>query len=169
MLILSNTKIQKYRMKRKGFILGLCILLSLTLFITACGSTQTGTSSTSKSSTPTTPYAYQVKVVLTNTTLNSSRTMFAPNVTYDFAVTNNGTSPHDFIIRTKVQGPTANHQTEQGILYIIPANHLFPGKTVHFSYAFPLATQQSNVQFTEHLAGVGTAAGPMIPVQVRAS
>ena len=142
---------------KRCFIIGICLVLS-TILLVACGSQTTTTSGTS------TATANEVHVVLMDNTITSSRTTFRSNVPYTFVVTNKGHASHDFIIRTSIQGPASQNQTQQGLLYSL-RTPLAPGATTQFTYGFPISTPQSNVQFAIQLPSA-TGKGITIPVQV---
>ncbi len=153
---------------KQRFFLGMFLIICMT-FIVACGNGNTAANNNggtaSASSTPT-GSGRSVSVTLTDTKIESSKVTFSANLVYDFTVTNKGHSPHNFIIRRRVEGPAPGGQTNQGILYIVSSNNLTPGATVHFHFGFPQASIQSTIQFEEHLAGKNAPAGPLIPVQV---
>ncbi len=141
-----------------------CLVFCM-LLLAACGNSTSGGPSTQPSA-PTSVADRQVQVTLTDSTITSSRTTFKANIPYDFIVTNKGTAAHDFIIRRRIRGPAVTPQTDQGILHIVSSTQLAPGTTLHFSFEFPQASIQSDVQFSEHLAGPGAGQGPHIPVQI---
>lgn len=142
---------------KRCFIIGICLVLS-TILLAACGSQTTTTSGTS------TATANEVHVVLMDNTITSSRTTFRSNIPYTFVVTNKGHASHDFIIRTSIQGPASQNQTQQGLLYSL-RTPLAPGATTRFTYGFPITTQQSHIQFAIQLPSA-TGKGITIPVQV---
>lgn len=151
--------------------IAICIAL-VVLLLTACGSntvtttSQTGNQPASNSGTPVS--SHTVQVTINNAQIISSMTKFMPNVPYNFVVTNKGNSSHEFIIRTRTQGPTSNQPNAQGVLYKL-SSPLAPGATAQFTYNFPIETPQSSVEFTTQLTA-GTNQGnnnaPSLPVQV---
>jgi uncharacterized cupredoxin-like copper-binding protein len=154
---------------QQRFFLGLFFLASIVLIV-ACGGNgntkTTSTGATSPAPSASTKNAQAVTVTVTDTKIESTRVTFTANLPYDFTVTNKGHSAHDFIIRRRVEGPQTQAQINEGIVYIISANKLLPGTTVHFTYGFTQASIKSTMQFEEHLAGKDAAAGPLLPIQV---
>jgi ABC-type glycerol-3-phosphate transport system substrate-binding protein len=149
---------------KRCFIIGLCLALSAIL-LAACGSQAPTTPSAQSQPTGTsTTTANEVHVILTDNTITSSITNFRSNIPYTFVVTNKGHASHDFIIRTRIQGPATQNQTQQGLLYAL-RNPLAPGATTQFIYDFPISTPQSNVQFAIQLPSP-KGNGISIPVQV---
>lgn len=157
----------KYRV-----ILAACLSFIL-LLVAACGtSTPTpggNTGNTPNSSATSKTANNLVNVTITQNSIQSSRTTFYADRVYDFVVTNKGTSPHDFIIRTKPQSAALTPTTNQGILHIVDSTHLPPGGKSAFTYQFPTNTIESNVEFLTHLTGPSGQAGQILPVQVRRS
>lgn len=149
---------------KSRIVLGAFLALVVAL-LTACGGTTS--SNGTRATTPVPSSGDQVKVTVTDTNISSSMTTFSADTPYSFVVTNKGHAAHDFIIRTRPKGPRVAGQGNEGILYIISANHLPPGATRNFTYAFPLSTPQSDVEFSEHLAGPTGGPGPLIPVQIK--
>lgn len=157
----------KYRL-----IATICLSFVL-LLVAACGtSTPTpggNTGKTPNSSATSTTTNNTVDVTITQNSIQSSRTTFYADRVYKFVVANKGTSPHDFIIRTKPESATLTPTTDQGILHIVDSTHLPPGGKSTFTYQFPINTIQSNVEFLTHLTGPGGQTGKILPVQVRRS
>lgn len=152
---------------KRCFIIGLFLALSAILLAACSGQTSPNASSGTQSQVngTSTVTTNEVHVVLTDTTITSSMTTFRPNVPYTFVVTNKGHATHDFIIRTRIQGPATHQQTQQGLLYSL-RNPLAPGATTKFTYEFPISTPQSNVQFATQLPSP-KGNGISIPVQVK--
>jgi hypothetical protein len=146
-------KLMKYRM-----LFSICLIVFIGI-LAGCGGSST------KSASPTnTPTARKVTVTLTDSTLESSVTTFTAGLVYSFVVTNKGKNVHDFIIRTRPNGPVTNPQS--GVLY--DTKELQPGTTRSFSFAFPLSAPQSQVQFASEYAGPNAnGAGIQIPVEVK--
>ena len=154
---------------KQRFFLSLFFLASIILIVACGGSGNTTTnnnSATPSASSGSTTNAQSVSVTVTDTKIEASRVTFSANRPYDFTVANKGHSPHDFIIRRRVEGPQTQARTNEGILYIVPSTQLHSGATVHFTYGFTQASIKSTMQFEEHLAGKDTAAGPLLPIQV---
>ncbi|GAC1391097.1 MAG: hypothetical protein NVS4B11_05660 [Ktedonobacteraceae bacterium] len=153
---------------KQRFFFGVFLIVCMTL-ITACGgngNTSTNNNGGTSSASPTsTGNVRDVNVAVTDTKIEPSKVTFSANLPYDFTITNNGHSAHDFIIRRRVEGPAPGGQTNEGILHIIPSTQLTPGAVVHFTYSFPQASIQSTLQLEEHLAGKNEPAGPLLPIQ----
>lgn len=147
--------------------LAICIALAV-LLLAACGSNTVTTTSQSGGTTSSTVSSHTVQVTINGSQITSSVTTFMPNIPYNFVVTNKGTSSHEFIIRTRTQGPSVNQPNDQGVLYKL-ASPLAPGATTKFTYDFPITTPQSSVEFTIGItAGThqGNNKAPSLPVQV---
>jgi hypothetical protein len=149
---------------KRCLIIGLFLALSAILLAACGGQAATTSGAQSQTTSTSTATANEVHVVITDTTITSSITTFRSNIPYTFVVTNKGHATHDFIIRTRIQGPATHQQTAQGLLYAL-RNPLAPGATTRFTYDFPISTPQSNVQFATQLPSP-KGSGITIPVQV---
>lgn len=150
-------------MKKNRRVLGALLAIAITL-LTACSSS--GTPSNTSHVTPTTAPSHEaVQVTLLDNKIESSRTTFIAGRPYVFVVTNQGTSPHDFIIDTRVDGPAPGGVPDR-ILYIINSTQLPPGATKSFTFSFPLSDPKQAVQFNTHLAGPN-GAGVLLPVDIK--
>lgn len=138
-------------------------LAFLTIVLAACSSHATTSAGTHAATTPTSTKPI-VHVTLMKNTIQSSRVTFVAGENYTFSVTNKRSTPSNFIIDTRPQGPSLSG-TQPKVLYLIDSLQLPPGKTKVFSYTFPITAPQSAVQFAEELPGPN-GAGVRIPVQV---
>jgi ABC-type glycerol-3-phosphate transport system substrate-binding protein len=132
-------------------------LLALLGLLSACGGNGGGST---KSASP-----RQVQVTLTDSTIQPSVKTFEVGIPYTFVVTNKGHSPHDFLIRRKVQGPATGPQGASGILFH-SNKPVPPGATERYSFEFPLSSPQSQLQFASQLTGPNGHAITM-PVKVK--
>jgi hypothetical protein len=132
-------------------------LLAMLVLLAACGGNGAGST---KSASP-----REVQVTLTDSMIQSSMKTFEAGVTYTFLVTNKGHSPHDFLIRRKVQGPATGPQGASGILFH-SNKPVPPGATERYLFEFPLSSSQSQLQFASQLAGPNGHAITM-PVEVK--
>lgn len=148
---------------------GIAVCIALTvLLLAACGSNTVTNTSQSGGTNSTTVSSHEVQVTINGSHITSSLTTFMPNIPYNFVVTNNGHNSHEFIIRTRTQGPSANQPNNQGVLYKL-SSPLGAGSTTKFTYDFPIATPQSSVEFTTQLTSSSTQGGNngnILPVQV---
>lgn len=121
------------------------LLFGAVLLLAAC-SRQTNTVQGSTNST-TTPVsgAREVHVVIKDGTITSSMKDFSAGIPYTIVVVNQGKTSHNFIIWKRVSGPAATLPPHSGILSIVPATQLAPGKTQTFSYQFPLSAEQGSL------------------------
>ncbi len=149
---------------KKRIIMAL-LLFGALLLLAACGSQANATPGTTQSTPPAAPGAQAVHVVIKDGDITSSMKNFRAGVPYTFVVVNQGKTSHNFIIWKRVSGPASTQPAHSGILYIVPATQLPPGKTRTFSYQFPLSAIQGSLQFTTHLSGTEPE-GPHIPVNV---
>ena len=138
-------------------------LAFLTIVLAACSSHATTSAGTHAATAPTSTSPV-VHVSLLKNTIQSSRVTFVAGQNYTFSVTNKRSTPSNFIIDTRPQGPSLSG-TQPKVLYLINSLQLPPGKTKVFSYTFPITAPQSAVQFAEELPGPN-GAGVRIPVQV---
>ncbi len=148
--------------------IAICIALAV-LLLAACGSNTVTNTSQSGGTNSSTVSSHTVQVTIDGSHITSSMTTFMPNIPYNFIVTNKGNSSHEFIIRTRTQGPSTYQPNNQGVLYKLPSP-LGAGATTKFTYDFPITTPQSNVEFTTALtAGTnqGSNKAPSLPVQVK--
>ncbi len=153
---------------KNRIVIGL-LLLGALLLLAGCNE-QTGTSQGTTSPTATTaattvPNAREVHVVIKDKDITSTMKNFRAGIPYTFVVANQGKTSHNFIIWHRISGAASTQQPHDGILYIVPATQLTAGKTLTFSYQFPLSSIQSDLQFTTHLSGTEPE-GPHIPVNV---
>lgn len=125
-----------------------------------------GATATVISATPgsisTTQVTNPVQVSITDKAISSSIKTFSPQVKYTFIVANQSRAPQDFIIIQQ----TPQKQPTQGELLTLPATKLPAGSTVHFTYQFPPATMNQNLEFTNHLGGP-QGAGMQLPINVK--
>ncbi len=145
------------------------LLLGALLLLAGCNE-QTGTSQGTTSPTATTAATavsgtQEVHVVIKDGSISSTMKNFRAGIPYTFVVANQGKTSHNFIIWHRISGAASTQQPHDGILYIVPATQLTAGKTLTFSYQFPLSSIQSSLQFTTHLSGTEPE-GPHIPVNV---
>ncbi len=150
----------------KKYIMLALLMITAMLMLAACGGNATSTNATSP--TVTVPVDRVVYVTITDSSIDSSRTVFSVSLPYTFIVTNNGHVKHNFIIRTRVSGPSFAPPTQQGILYLLGAEKLPPGATQTITYEFPLKTLQGHVEFATDINGQnGNKPSISIPVAVK--
>ncbi len=150
---------------KNHMIVGLLLLGALLLLAACNGQTNTSQGATRPVAT-TVSGATEVHVVIKDGDITSSMKNFRAGIPYTFVVVNQGKTSHNFIILKRISGPAATPPPHSGILYIVPATQLAPGKTQTFSYQFPISSIQGSLQFTTHLAGAGGPEGPHVPVNV---
>ncbi|MGI9057583.1 MAG: hypothetical protein ACR2H5_03310 [Ktedonobacteraceae bacterium] len=150
---------------KKYSMLGLLMIAAM-LLLAACGGNTASTNPTSP--TATVAGDRVVHVTITDNSIHASRTTFSVGVPYTFIVTNNGQVKHNFIIRTRVAGPSVSPPTKQGILYLLSAEKLPQGATQTVSYEFPLSTLQGHVEFATDINGQnGSKPSVSIPIDVK--
>ncbi len=146
-----------------------CMFLVACLAIFAACGNGNGKSQTEKNTavgTATGANKYADKITITDKSIQSSLTTFNPSVPYQFTVSNQSSKAHSFIILTKPGAGNSNPSKNRDILYNLSSKQLPAGATKTFTYEFPIATPQSNVEFATYLSGEN-GKGMVIPVTVK--
>ncbi len=102
----------------------------------------------------TTNIAPSVQVTETEYHIASSRTSFLPGTTYHFVVTNKGQTAHEFMILPKSEGMMSEtHMQDMHAMALAMIDHLNPGETKIFDYAFPSSAANSHPEFACYFPG----------------
>jgi uncharacterized cupredoxin-like copper-binding protein len=119
----------------------LFIVLLVTLFLAACGSTtpaatQAPAEPAATGSVPVTG-GTQVDVTLADNTIDASMTSFQVGVPYTFVITNAGQHAHNFNINPPVAVAGSLEQALDSALLAVPQEQLAPGQTATVEFTFP--------------------------------
>jgi len=123
-----------------------CFLITFILALTACGSSTAPSAASPVQSNPS--VSQNVQVTITDTTLMSSLSTFAPGMRYHFVVTNSGQVSYVFIMAPV--GMNMEHmsigQMHHAALYMF--DQMAPGQTRAFDYTFAQSAAGGHFQFT---------------------
>lgn len=128
----------------KQFILVGTMLALLVLVLSACGSSAGSTISSGMQ---------QVQVNETDFKIASSVTGFRPGTAYHFVVTNNGQTPHEFMIMPSGMSMGGMPMGDMDKQALAKVENIAPGQTTMLDYTFPTNTKGSHPQFACYYPG----------------
>jgi uncharacterized cupredoxin-like copper-binding protein len=134
----------------------LIMLLAAVLLLSACGAKATSANGST-----------EVKVTLSDFTIQSSITDFKTGVPYHFVVTNNGQVEHEIMLMKPMDnsaGMSMEEMDKMALAYI-EADDLPPGGTATFDYTFTEPAAAGELELACHLPG-HYEAGMKLPITV---
>jgi uncharacterized cupredoxin-like copper-binding protein len=97
--------------------------------------------------------AAEVKITLTEFSIESSVTDFEVGIPYHFVVTNEGLVNHEIMIMPPLMGDMTGmdmHELDEMALAMIEEDELTPGTTKSFNYTFAEPAPAGNLEFACH-------------------
>jgi uncharacterized cupredoxin-like copper-binding protein len=130
----------------------LFIVLLVTLFVAACGSTTLTATQAPAEPAATEPVPVtggtQVDITLADNTIDTPMTSFQVGVPYTFVITNAGQHAHNFNINPPVQVAGGLEQALDSALLVVPQEQLAPGQTATVQFTFPDAAAGQLLEFS---------------------
>jgi uncharacterized cupredoxin-like copper-binding protein len=142
----------KYR-----YVFGLFAVLTLLIVVLAACGGSTAPSGASRSQ--------EVKVTLSEYSIQSSQTTFSPGTSYHFVVANNGKIPHEFMIMPMGMNMHGMSMDDMHKIALHMIDNVAPGETKTFDYPFASSMMGQNFEFACHLPG-HYEAGMKLPMMV---
>jgi uncharacterized cupredoxin-like copper-binding protein len=120
----------------------------LILFLAACGSSGTPTSST------TTPGTQEVQITENEYTITSSISTFTAGTPYHFVVKNAGNTTHELMIIPKDEGSMGNMSMDHmDSIALAKIGDINAGETKAIDYTFPDSAKGTHPQFVCYMGG----------------
>jgi uncharacterized cupredoxin-like copper-binding protein len=127
-----------------------CLITTVMIWTTACGSSTPTATSVPATAAPTTASASgtEVNITLEDNTIKSSQTDFKVGVPYTFIIVNNGHHAHNFNIATPVSLAGSLDAALSSALLVVTRDQLQVGETVTVNYTFPDSAADQKLEFS---------------------